>query len=903
MLLVLVLAAALGCSAALSLQWGAPSRPTRATGSGLADLPLTAQGPISELLGRHTSGYSIHGLRAVNPAQGLRLAFSSGGVSIAAGAARLRMTLAAYGYGSSLQAARTVAPRSSANRVTYPQGPLAEWFANGPLGLEQGFDIAAGHSANKGVLTLSLALSGDLAARLHDGSVLLEGHGARLRYGDLVASDARGRRLPSWLTLRGSRLQIRVDTRGARYPLRVDPLVQQAELTPAGGSTGNSGFGFTVATSGETIAVGDPSYEGSTGHKHFEGAVYIFQEPETGWANATETKKLTAPGQAASEIEQFGHSLAISGETLVVGTPGNENSRGAVYVFHAPGEDWGNVTQTATLTASDAHEDDSFGWSVALSGKTIAVGAPGHSPPAKPVKTVTLGGSAYVFVEPVGGWKPSSEYSAELNASGGEVPCGEVGVSVATTESTVVVGAPAATQADGLTPPAECKANTLSGHAYVFVKPGSWPGPTGPPLGPTISLAPAGSSADDLFGTSVAISSSADTILAGSPGQTVASTHKQGAAYVFTKSSGGWTGSPEQTELSSPKGGKGVEFGASVAISSDGGTAVVDQPDDREPSAGETSAGYVFTVPAGGAAPTLTGELTGTRNNVVSVSASGGTIVGGGFGAAFVFAPLAINVTSPTNGAIYTQGQTVTANYECSAPPGATIDKCTGTAPNGAPIDTSTVGVHDFVVEATDSEGGSASTVILYKVDSPSTSTTTEATSTTATTPTTPELTATQKAEAAAKAKAQVERENAEFIAWINAAMANPENATIGAKLLNEGGIPVSYKLVPEPGLIATTGSTVTWYKPKAALARVSSAAKKAKPVVVFKLSYRITRAGRVSFKVPLTSAGRALLKRDLKAHRSLVVYWTVAFTPQSGRPLTRTFKVTFKPARAKKHR
>jgi hypothetical protein len=165
-------------------------------------------------------------------------------------------------------------------------------------------------------------------------------------------------------------------------------------------------------------------------------------------------------------------------------------------------------------------------------------------------------------------------------------------------------------------------------------------------------------------------------------------------------------------------------------------------------------------------------------------------------------------------------------------------------------------------------------------------------------------LTPAQKAAAEAAEKIHLEKETTEFFAWINAVIDSPEHALMGAKLLNEGGIPVSYKLVPEPGLIATTGSTVTWNKPTGSAAHVSS--RHAKSIVVFKLSYRITKAGKVSFKIPLTSAGRKLLEQDMKAHRSLVVYWTVTFTPQANRPSTKRFKVTFKPVRAghvKKHR
>jgi FG-GAP repeat len=894
LLLCLSLAAALGCVAVLSLQPGAVNPSAVTVDRSLESLPVTAQGPISELLGRDAPSYAVRDLRAVNVHQHLRVAFSSRGVRVASGSGRLGIALTAYGYGGSLHPVSAAAPRVSANRVTYARGALTEWYANGPLGLEQGFDIAARPRAGSGLLTLSLSFSGGLATHLEHGSVLLEGDGAKLRYGALTVIDADGRTLPSSLAISGRHVEIRVDDHGAAYPLRVDPLLQQAELTASGGETGL----YTVATSGTTVAVGDPGWEGSEGHKYFEGAVYLFHEASTGWANATETAKLTSPGKAASEVEQFGHSVAVSGDTLVVGTPGSAG-KGAVYVFEAPGEEWKVVKQVAVLTASDGRGNDSFGWSVALSGKTIAVGAPGHSPASQ---TITLGGAAYVFVEPGGGWQSTSGYSAELNASGSEVPCGEVGVSVATTESTVVVGAPAAEQADGLAAPQGCTANSLSGHAYVFVEPTTWPGPASAALGPTLSLTSSGTEKDDLFGESVAISESGDTILAGSPWQKVGGVAHVGAAYVFTKPGGGWTGSPAQSELSTPKAAKGVEFGRSVAISADGGSAVVAQPDDREPSGVNDSAGFEFSVPAGGGAATLTGELASAENQILTVALAGNTIVGGGYGASFVFEPLAISVNSPTNGANYTQGQTVTASYQCGAPPGATLEKCVGTVPDGAAIDTSTVGIHDFAVEATDSEGGEASTVVLYKVESPSaaTTTSTQPTSATATTPTTPELTPAQKAAEAAAAKAAIEKESAEFTAWIEAVMNSSEHTGMGAKLINEGGIPVSYKLVPEPGLIATTGSTVTWYKDKAAVARVS---KRAKPVVVFNLTYRIRKAGKVSFKVPLTSAGRKLVEQDVKAHRSLVVYWTVTYTPRASRPVTKTFKVTFKVKRAtKKH-
>ena len=104
---------------------------------------------------------------------------------------------------------------------------------------------------------LSLAMSG--SARLDHGTVLLPGG---LRYAGLRATDARGRSLRAWLQVRNGRVLVRVNDRGARYPLRIDPFVQQAELNPSDGvgANGDNGdrFGYSVATSGNTVVVGAP---------------------------------------------------------------------------------------------------------------------------------------------------------------------------------------------------------------------------------------------------------------------------------------------------------------------------------------------------------------------------------------------------------------------------------------------------------------------------------------------------------------------------------------------------------------------------------------------------------------------------------------------------------------------
>ena len=143
--------------------------------------------------------------------------------------------------------------------MSYRRGTLREWYVNGPLGLEQGFDLAM-RPAGSGVLTLALALSGVSSVRLRDGSALLSGSGGTLRYGGLRAIDARGGALRAWLGLSGGELRIHVEDRHAVYPLRIDPLVQQEpELTP-NDEVGHGLFGYSVAlsTDGSTALIGGP---------------------------------------------------------------------------------------------------------------------------------------------------------------------------------------------------------------------------------------------------------------------------------------------------------------------------------------------------------------------------------------------------------------------------------------------------------------------------------------------------------------------------------------------------------------------------------------------------------------------------------------------------------------------
>ena len=97
-----------------------------------------------------------------------------------------------------------------------------------------------------------------------------------------------------------------------------------------------------------------------------------------GWTNATQAAKLTASDGAADDF--LGVSVGVAGNTIVADAPydlvGANSHEGAVYVFVEPAGGWANGTQTAKLTSSDGAANDEFGYSVAVSGATIVAGAP-----------------------------------------------------------------------------------------------------------------------------------------------------------------------------------------------------------------------------------------------------------------------------------------------------------------------------------------------------------------------------------------------------------------------------------------------------------------------------------------------------------------------------------------------
>jgi FG-GAP repeat protein len=625
-------------AATLAVSFAAEAQPGASYITQLSSLPPAAQASISAALGRDDTNYLMRqtatGFKSQNPRHGLDATFTRNNVEIRQGVAHWRLAFTGYGYGEALKTVRNAMPSRNANRVEYRRGELTEWYVNGPVGLEQGFTLSEPPAKKRGgPLTIAFTLSGNVRAAVDPGGSALtlteNNNQATLRYAGLAAHDAAGNTLRAWMEQRGARLLLRVDDTGARYPVVVDPWVQQAKLTAPDGANMDK-FGFSVAISGDTAVVGAPLAK--VGSYIYQGAAYVFVKSAAGaWDYMA---KLTASD--GSPYATFGESTTISGDTIVVGATnaveatngGFSTITGAAYVFIKPTTGWaGIMTETAKLTASDGAYSDWFGASVAISGDTVVVGARAAN---FQLDAFTPGpGAAYLFNKPAAGWANMTE-TAKLTASDGKAWDG-FGKSVAISGETVVVGA--------VVPPFSGGPSPSPHPAYLFNKPAAgWVNMT-----ETAKLSASDVASTDLFGQSVAISD--DTVVVGSaewawgtppPGP--------GAAYVFVKPVGGWTGMIQTAKLTALDGLPYNDFGVSVAISGD--SIVVGDIIGTQLG---TGAAYVFIKPAGGWTDmNQTTKLTasdGAANDAfgASVAVNGDTALVGAFavngvqGAAYVF--------------------------------------------------------------------------------------------------------------------------------------------------------------------------------------------------------------------------------------------------------------------------
>ena len=254
-------------------------------------------------------------------------------------------------------------------------------------------------------------------------------------------------------------------------------FTQLPKLTASDGSA-NDYFGYSVAVSDITVVVGAYLDDGS------RGSAYVYQKNNGTYAQLA---KLTASDGAAND--QFGRSVAVSGNIVVVGAWGVDGSRGSAYVYQ---NNNGTYAQLAELTSSDGASGDYFGYSVAISGNIVVVGAWGVDGSR---------GSAYVYQNNNGTYAQLAELTSSDGAAGDQF-----GYSVAISGNIVVVGAYGD---DG-----------SRGSAYVFEKNGT----------PLAKLTASDGTAYDRFGASVSVSG--NIVVVGAPGDDDYGS-ESGSAYIY----------------------------------------------------------------------------------------------------------------------------------------------------------------------------------------------------------------------------------------------------------------------------------------------------------------------------------------------------------------------------------
>jgi Flp pilus assembly pilin Flp len=299
-----------------------------------------------------------------------------------------------------------------------------------------------------------------------------------------------------------------------------DITIQADNKLVASDAEANATFGTAVAMDGDTLLAGAPGDGGSI------GAVYVYVRQGGLWS---EQQKLTAADGTAGDA--FGYSVSLEGDTALVGAFAKSvgaHQTGAAYVFTRSGATW---SQQARLTASDAAMETYFGTSVSLSGGSALIGAYYEAG----------SGGAYVFTGGGASWTEQ----AIILPSDGEVN-DHFGSAVALDGDTAVI-----------TSPADDDTADYSGSAYVYTRSGLvWT--------ERAKLHASDPAASAAFGYSVAMDGG--TILVGCYG----AGGYEGAGYVFTGSGASW---PLQARLSADDAVAGDLLGFSVAL--DGNRALI----------------------------------------------------------------------------------------------------------------------------------------------------------------------------------------------------------------------------------------------------------------------------------------------------------------------------------------
>ena len=296
---------------------------------------------------------------------------------------------------------------------------------------------------------------------------------------------------------------------------------QEQKIVPSDRADGDY-FGSTVAISGDYVAVG--AFLSNPSGLADAGAAYVFKRTGTSWA---QEQKITAPDMATND--NFGCSVAISGDYVIAGSVNDgEDAAGAntlagagsAYVFKRTGTTW---AQEQKIVPSDRATTDSFGFSVAISGDDVVIGAVYEDENASGTETITNAGSAYIFKRTGVTWAQEQKLVASDRGASDNF-----GRSVSISGDCAIIGSPFESEdASG------AATLSLSGSAYAFKR-------TGVTWAQVTKMVASDRSTEDLFGYSVAVSGSyviSGALYEDENAAVAATLTDAGSAYIFSNCS------------------------------------------------------------------------------------------------------------------------------------------------------------------------------------------------------------------------------------------------------------------------------------------------------------------------------------------------------------------------------
>ena len=360
--------------------------------------------------------------------------------------------------------------------------------------------------------------------------------------------------------------------------------VEKQKLLASDAPSTSAYFGQSVDISkdGNYVIVGSQNYAGNGGTLSASGAAYVFKDSNGTWV---EKQRLEASDKGTSD--NFGISVSISndGLTALIGAYGwdttSTNGEGAAYIFTRSGETW---TQTQRLEASDQQVGDRFGYSVDIdsSGEYAIIGAYLEDDKG------SQAGAAYIFKDSSGTFVEKQKLTASDGLANDNFG---YHVSISDSSATAVIGAYSKDYMTYL-PSGNTKYNTVSnaGAAYVFKQ-------TNDVWSEFSKIQASDAETNDNFGISVSISGDASKVLVGAY-QEDTGANNNGRAYSFNVNSQNTEPYPiiwrqEQRLEASDKGASDL-FGGSVAIDSDGFTALIGAYGWDTTSTNGEGAAYVF---------------------------------------------------------------------------------------------------------------------------------------------------------------------------------------------------------------------------------------------------------------------------------------------------------------------